>query len=152
MNPFLTMTPEDRPLPIYEEIKDRLPKPVWEGHSDVSPAITKRGKLRFRNLRRPNAEAGFVSNFIDTAFNGYLFMWDSSFIVMFGRYANHIFNFQKTLDNFIPTSTRTALSAGKSVKHRTENSSTGTIPLQPVPTSCPGANGNIIRLREKKRV
>lgn len=27
-------------------------------------------------------------------------MWDSSFIVMFGKYANHIFNFQKTLDNF----------------------------------------------------
>uniref|UniRef100_UPI0040563C45 MGH1-like glycoside hydrolase domain-containing protein n=1 Tax=Acetatifactor sp. TaxID=1872090 RepID=UPI0040563C45 len=30
----------------------------------------------------------------------YLFMWDSSFIVMFGRYAGRIVNFQKTLDNF----------------------------------------------------
>ncbi len=100
LNPFLTMTPEDRPLPIYEEIKDRLPQPVWEGHSDVIACYHKTWEIAFRNLRRPNAEAGFVSNFIDTAFNGYLFMWDSSFIVMFGRYANHIFNFQKTLDNF----------------------------------------------------
>ena len=56
-------------------------------------------EIAFRNLRKPNAKAGFVSNFIDTAFNGYLFMWDSSFIVMFGRYGSQVFNFQKTLDN-----------------------------------------------------
>ena len=40
-----------------------------------------------------------MSNFIDTAFNDCLFMWDSAFILMFGKYANRIFNFQKTLDN-----------------------------------------------------
>ena len=99
LNPFLGMTPEERPLPVYEEIKDRLPQPVWEGHPDAIACYHKTWEIAFRNLRRPNTEAGFVSNFIDTAFNGYLFMWDSSFIVMFGRYANHIFNFQKTLDN-----------------------------------------------------
>ncbi len=99
-NPFLHMTPENNPLPDYEKIKCKLPQPLWEGHTDAVACYYKAWEIAFRNLRTPNAEAGFVSNFIDTAFNGYLFMWDSSFIVMFGRYASHIFNFQKTLDNF----------------------------------------------------
>ncbi|MFI3202455.1 MAG: hypothetical protein R3Y54_13220 [Eubacteriales bacterium] len=33
------------------------------------------------------------------AFNDHLFMWDSAFIVQFGKYANHIFSFQNTLNN-----------------------------------------------------
>ena len=98
-NPFLTMPVEDNPLPTYAESKDRLPKPIWPGHEDVIACYNKVWEIAFRNLRKPNAEAGFVSNFIDTAFNGYLFMWDSSFIVMFGRYGAHVFNFQQTLDN-----------------------------------------------------
>ena len=98
-NPFLTMPVEDKPLPTYDESKDRLPKPVWPGHEDAIACYNKVWEIAFRNLRKPNAAAGFVSNFIDTAFNGYLFMWDSSFIVMFGRYGSHVFNFQQTLDN-----------------------------------------------------
>ncbi len=98
-NPFITMPVEDKPLPIYAECKDQLPKPIWPGHEDAIACYDKVWEIAFRNLRRAKAEAGFVSNFIDTAFNGYLFMWDSSFIVMFGRYGAHVFNFQKTLDN-----------------------------------------------------
>ena len=98
-NPYLGMEAEDAPLPVYAKVKDRLPSPVWEGHGDVLACYNKVWEIAFCNLRRPNAEAGFVSNFIDTAFNGYLFMWDSSFIVMFGRYGSQVFNFQKTLDN-----------------------------------------------------
>jgi hypothetical protein len=98
-NPYLHMEAEDAPLPVYAEIKDLLPRPVWQGHADAIACYDKVWEIAFRNLRKPNAEAGFVSNFIDTAFNGYLFMWDSSFIVMFGRYGSQVFNFQKTLDN-----------------------------------------------------
>ena len=43
---------------------------------------------------------GLISPFIDTAFNGNLFMWDSAFNVMYGRYFSHVANFQTTLDNF----------------------------------------------------
>ena len=99
-NPFLTMETENREIPQYEDIKDRLPKPVWDGHEDAVSCYNYAWKTAFGNLRKANAEAGFVSNFIDTAFNGFLFMWDSSFIVMFGKYASKIFDFQKTLDNF----------------------------------------------------
>lgn len=98
-NPFLKMEAEDTPLPTYAEAKDRLPRPIWPGHEDAIACYDKTWEIAFRNLRKPNAAGGFVSNFIDTAFNGYLFMWDSSFIVMFGRYGSHVFNFQKTLDN-----------------------------------------------------
>ena len=99
-NPYLRMRAENTPLPIYDEVKDRLPRPVWEGHNDVLACYDSTWELAFKNLRTPNAESGFVSNFIDTAFNGYLFMWDSAFIAMFGRYGSSVFNFQKTLDNF----------------------------------------------------
>ncbi len=98
-NPYLQMEAEDAPLPTYAEAKDKLPRPVWQGHDAALACYDKVWEIAFRNLRKPNAAAGFVSNFIDTAFNGYLFMWDSSFIVMFGRYGSQVFNFQKTLDN-----------------------------------------------------
>ena len=99
-NTFLSAQPEERSLPQYEEIKHLLPKPFWVGHEDAIACYDYAWQIAFGNLRQPNAAAGFVSNFIDTAFNGCLFMWDSSFIVMFGKYADRIFPFQQTLDNF----------------------------------------------------
>ena len=99
-NTFLTQETVNVPLPAYSDVKDRLPLPVWDGHDDAIACYHKAWEIAFGNLRRANAEAGFVSDFIDTAFNGYLFMWDSSFITMFGKYGSHIFDFQKTLDNF----------------------------------------------------
>jgi hypothetical protein len=56
--------------------------------------------LAFSNLKRPTAQNDFVANYCDTAFNGNLFMWDSSFITCFGVYGRRAFNFQRTLDNF----------------------------------------------------
>jgi len=84
-NVFIDMPVEDAELPVYEDIKHKLPVPVWEGHDDAVSCYYKAWQLAFGNLRRPVPGTGFVSNFIDTAFNGFLFMWDSSFIVMFGK-------------------------------------------------------------------
>ncbi len=99
-NTFLTSNMEKIPLPTYEEIADRLPKPIFEGHEDYIECYNTAWKIAFSNLSHPYDGSGFVSDFIDTAFNGCLFMWDSSFIMMFTKYAEHIFPFQKTLDNF----------------------------------------------------
>lgn len=87
-------------LPSYEAVKELLPQPVWEGHGDTLACYDKAWKFAFSNLRKADRSAGFVSDFIDTAFNGFLFMWDSSFIVMFGKYGKAAFDFQRTLDNF----------------------------------------------------
>ena len=94
------MAAENAPLPTYEEAKPLLPSPVWEGRDDVVACYDFAWRTAFSNLKKANNDSRFVSNYIDTAFNGYLFMWDSSFIVMFGKYGAHVFNFQKTLDNF----------------------------------------------------
>lgn len=99
-NVFLHKEPENRPLPTFAGERDRLPSPVWEGHEDAVSCYWKAWELAFSNLCRPQLGSGFVSNFIDTAFNGCIFMWDSSFILMFGKYGSRSFNFQGTLDNF----------------------------------------------------
>ena len=99
-NVFLSMPAEDKAPPAYEDIAHLLPAPIWCGRDDVIACYNYAWRTAFGNLRPANGEFHFVSNFIDTAFNGYLFMWDSSFIVMFGKYGARAFNFQKTLDNF----------------------------------------------------
>ena len=98
-NPFIHREMETGELPTYESSKPLLPKPYWQGHEDTIACHDKAWEIAFGNLRKPVKESGFVSQFIDTAFNGMLFMWDSCFILMFGRYGARAFNFQKTLDN-----------------------------------------------------
>lgn len=99
-NVFIGKEPENRPLPTFEQERDHLPHPIWDGHGDEIACYWKAWELAFGNLGQPQPGSGFVSNFIDTAFNGCIFMWDSSFILMFGKYASRSFNFQGTLDNF----------------------------------------------------
>ncbi len=99
-NSFLGKSLDTEEPPLYENVKNELPEPVFDGHDSVISCYNKAWEIAFSNLRKPEKESGLVSNFIDTAFNGFTFMWDSAFMMMFGKYANSIFNFQKTLDNF----------------------------------------------------
>ena len=99
-NVFLSAVMDTSPPPEFSESKDKLPKPIWEGHEAVIGCYWKAWELAFGNLYAPTAGSGFVSPFLDTAFNGCLFMWDSAFSLMFGRYGIRAFNFQQTLDNF----------------------------------------------------
>ena len=87
-------------LPDFKKAKSKLPSPLWEGHEKIISCYWKAWELAFGNLHKPTKENGFITEYIDTAFNGCIFMWDSSFILMFGFYGRRIFDFQKTLDNF----------------------------------------------------
>jgi glycogen debranching enzyme len=98
-NTFLGMRPQKAALPRFASSKKLLPVPHWDGHPEAVAAYWKAWQLAFVNLRRPTKGNGFVSNYIDTAFNNCLFMWDSCFILMFGRYGQRAFDFQRTLDN-----------------------------------------------------
>jgi hypothetical protein len=98
-NVFLKMPPEDAGLPSFDDAWSLLPRPFWEGHDDATACYRGAWELAFANLRRPEPESGFVSSFIDTAFNDCLFMWDSAFILLFARYGRRAFDFQRTLDN-----------------------------------------------------
>jgi hypothetical protein len=99
-NSFRTENLRSDFLPDYGDFRKLLPQPRWNGHETAIDCYWKTWEIAYRNLRLPTLENGFVSPYIDTAFNGNLFMWDSAFILMFARYGRNAFNFQQTLDNF----------------------------------------------------
>ncbi len=99
-NPFRQRQYQAENLPDFKKIKSLLPSISWEGHEDYVACYNRAWEIAFSNLYQPTEESGFVSNFIDTAYNGNIFMWDSAFIMMFGLYGRRAFNFQGTLDNF----------------------------------------------------
>ena len=78
----------------------RLPQPFWAGHDDAIACYWRVWELAWKNVMAPNRDTGFIAPFIDTAFNGCLFLWDSVFILEYTRYGRRAFNFQRTLDNF----------------------------------------------------
>ena len=98
-NAFLAAAPDRSAPPRFEDAGARLPQPFWEGHKAEILCYWKVWELAFRNLRAPTPANGFVAPYIDTAFNDCLFLWDSVFILMFGRYGSRAFDFQRTLDN-----------------------------------------------------
>ncbi len=99
-NVFRTRAPEQAPLPSYADVCGRLPQPFWDGHAQTIACHDRAWAIAFGNLRQPQPGSGLIANFIDTAFNGCTFMWDSAFMMMFAKYAGDTFCFQHTLDNF----------------------------------------------------
>ena len=99
-NTFLASTPDAAALPTFDQARRLLPEPFWDGHAAAIACTDKAWKLAFANLRRPEAASGFVARFIDPAFNDCIFMWDSCFMTLFGRYGARAFPFVRTLDNF----------------------------------------------------
>lgn len=99
-NPYIGAEQNLASPPKFEDIKDKLPKPVWDGHELQIGGYYRAWELAFSNLFPATKENGFVSPFIDAAFSNDIFMWDTCFMLMFGRYATQIFSFQSSLDNF----------------------------------------------------
>lgn len=84
----------------FDEARKILPEPYWKGHDKEIEMYWKAWEIGVRNIKAPEKGSGFVSSYIDTAYNGNIFMWDSAFITMFCRYGSRFFPFQQTLDNF----------------------------------------------------
>lgn len=99
-NVFRMKSAEKEEVPLFADIKKDLPRPFWENHNTAIDCYWKVWELAFRNIRKPTKENGFITNYIDTAYNDNIFMWDSAFICLFARYGTRVFNFQKTFDNF----------------------------------------------------
>lgn len=99
-NEFVKAHSESGEKPCFQKIKDRLPEPVWDENPDALKSYYKAWKIAFGNIKKPTKKNGFVAPYIDAAFNGHMFLWDSCFMLMFGKYARPVFDFQKTLDNF----------------------------------------------------
>lgn len=88
------------PAPAFEQARQLLPAPVWKGHDMAVEMYWKAWEIAFRNIKNPSEESGFPCSYIDTAYNGNIFMWDSAFITMFARYGTRVYPFQQTLNNF----------------------------------------------------
>ena len=86
--------------PAFALARGLLPEPYWDGHAETIACYWRAWELAFANLRRPTAESGFAATYIDTAFFGSLFLWDSALIQFFARYGRRAFDFQRTLDTF----------------------------------------------------
>ncbi len=99
-NPFIGRAQRVIDLPRFADIRRKLPVPMWQGHQSVIDCYYKAWEIAFSKVHNPAPGTKFVSPFIDAASNDCIFMWDSVFMLMFGKYAHHIFDFQQTLDNF----------------------------------------------------
>lgn len=99
-NTFIKKPANFADLPVYDHIKNKLPIVIWPKRQDVLDCYNYAWRTAFTNLYKPGKENGFISPFIDAAFNKNIFMWDTGFMTLFGRYGENAFNFQGSLDNF----------------------------------------------------
>ncbi len=99
-NPFRRERPQPREIMPFAEAREKLPAPVLPQFPDWEEMYWRAWEVAWRHLRKPRAGSGFITNFIDSAFNENLFMWDSAFISQFGVYGRRAFNFLGALDNF----------------------------------------------------
>jgi hypothetical protein len=89
-----------QPLYGYEEVRDKLPEPILGGHDLWLGCYRYAWRIAFSNARRPEPGSGFISNFVDAAFNQDLFLWDTVFISMFADLARSFLPGIEALDNF----------------------------------------------------
>jgi hypothetical protein len=87
-------------IPIYNNIKSQLPKPILDGNPEWITMYDKAWQLAFSHIKKPASGSPLVSNFYDEAFDGSIYQWDMIFMTMFGKYAHHIFPGIQSLDNF----------------------------------------------------
>jgi hypothetical protein len=99
-NAFRNADPQVMESPGFEQARTLLPSPVWKGNQPAIDMYWKTWEIAFRNIKNPSEKTGFITSYIDTAYNGNIFMWDSNFITLFARYGSRAYPFQKTLDNF----------------------------------------------------
>jgi hypothetical protein len=84
----------------YEEVREKLPLPVLPGHPAWLGCYHYAWKTAFANAKLPEPESGFISGFVDAAFNQDIFLWDTVFITMFADFARPFLPGIEALDNF----------------------------------------------------
>lgn len=87
-------------LPSFESLRDRLPSPLCPSHPEWIDMYWKAWELAFRNFHEPADGSGFVSRFIDAAFNENIFLWDTCFMTFFCNVAHPLVPGIQSLDNF----------------------------------------------------
>lgn len=81
-------------LPRFAHSRHLLPSPVWDENPQWVELYWKAWEIAFSNLKQPPKGSPLVANWIDEGLSPQVFQWDTHFMVMFGRYAAHIFPFK----------------------------------------------------------
>ncbi len=97
---FAKKTYVPAPLPQYDRLRTGLPSPIFDEDTLLVRTYWKAWELAFRHFYEPAPGSGFVSQFIDAAFNANIFLWDTSFMTMFCNYAHGLVPGIGSLDNF----------------------------------------------------
>jgi glycogen debranching enzyme len=123
----------------------------WEGHADVEAAFTRAWELAWMHLREPVAGGPFAGVFLDSAFNGNVFLWDAAFAQRFMVYARRVLDAQ-LLDGFYAAQLddgwicRTMTPDGRLVWERHDPSSTGPNVVAWIELECAERTGDVARL------
>lgn len=88
------------PPPQFATLRDQLPSPIYDAKPLWVQVYWKAWELASKNFYEPPPGSGFVSAFIDAAFNQNIFLWDSCFMTMFCNYGYPLVPGISTLDNF----------------------------------------------------
>ena len=89
-----------QPLPKFAETRALLPGPIYDENPVYVRMYGKTWELAFDNFYEPRPGSGFVSQFIDAAFNQNIFLWDTCFLTMFCNYGHPLVPGIGSLDNF----------------------------------------------------
>lgn len=87
-------------LPVWAEVRERLPDPVYDAWPAAVAAYWKAWEQAIGAMRSPVPGSGLVSNHMYFDFYNNLFAHDSSIMTMFGRFGHRAFPAIETLDNF----------------------------------------------------
>ena len=99
-NEFRPAKPQKIQPESFKQAVKILPEPFWDGHEDEIKMYWDAWKTAIGNIKQPAEGSGFVSPYLDVAYNGNIFMWDTSFMMLFARYGYRYFPFLKSFDNF----------------------------------------------------
>ncbi len=87
-------------LPEWSSAKSLLPSPVFDEDTLLVETYWKAWELAFKHFNNPSRGSGFISPFIDAAFNNNIFLWDTGFMTMFCNYGYPLVPGIGSLDNF----------------------------------------------------
>ncbi|MGZ3425895.1 MAG: MGH1-like glycoside hydrolase domain-containing protein [Polyangia bacterium] len=88
-----------RRVPL-EPWRDLLPAPIVDTQPDWVELYWAAWQLAFDHIAFGTPANGFAAAYMDPAFDGNIYQWDSSFMALFGRYGLALFPVMATLDNF----------------------------------------------------
>ena len=82
------------------ELEERLPHPILPARPEFVELYWRCWELAARMIRHGTPDNGFAPTYMDAAFGGNIFQWDTCFIAAFARYTREFLPVLPALDNF----------------------------------------------------